>query len=164
MYNSSIFQLKYTFQDNTMALHMQMLLPHVSTGSIPNNVEFLAKNCPGVLKTQCFNEQNLPFFIEVKNTELGHLFEHLLLHQLCSKKISKGHNQAEFKGVTQWDWEKEPYGSFRITINLSREDLKFFTKSLRATITVFEKLVSTIPTPTHQNPARAYSHSYISAN
>lgn len=163
MYNSSVFQLNYSFHDNTMTLHMQMLLPHVSTTSAPDCVGFLADHCPGVLKTKCFNEKKLPFYLEAKNTELGHLFEHVLLDQLCNKKISRGHENAEFSGITQWDWEQEPYGSFRITINLSREDLRFFATALKATIRIFEKFISTIPTPAQSSHPFSYRTAFMPA-
>lgn len=156
MYNSSAFELKYSFENDTMTLYLQILLPHVSTSAVPHAIKFLTQHSPGVLRTKCFNDAGLPFFIEAKNTELGHLFEHLLLDQLCYKKISNGHESAEFRGITQWDWENEPYGSFRITIHLPSEDLSFFAKSLQSTITIFEKFIESIPT---KNTAYVFSPS-----
>lgn len=148
MYSSSQFELKYSFEQNTMNLFLQIHIPFVLTSAYGGCISFLEHHCPGTLQTTCFNDQNLPFYIEAKNTELGHLFEHILLDQLCSEKISQGHKNVMFSGITQWDWEQKPYGSFQILINLKRSDLAYFNKSLNSSIILFEKLISAFPNST----------------
>src|ERR1700737_3152384 len=85
---------------------------YINTGEIPFIVDQLKEYLPNVLMTQCYNEDNLPFALEVRNTEIGHLFEHILLEYLCQLKIAKGFAKAEFAGRTRWNWIKDPRGKF----------------------------------------------------
>jgi hypothetical protein len=104
------------------------------TNSLPRTFSQLNENLPGVLKSKCFNEENLPFATEVLNTELGHLFEHILLEYLCSTKISRGAKNALFRGLTSWNWRRDAKGTFHITIYMNPEDLEIFSYSLNKTV------------------------------
>ena len=89
-------------------------------------MKILQRNLPQVLDALCFNDSNLPFDIEVKNTEMGHLFEHIILEYMCEEKIKNGFPKASFKGVTNWNWKKDIQGTFHIQIEIEPADLEFF--------------------------------------
>lgn len=91
-------------------IEFSMAYPIVRTGCLPKTVTILSEKLPGVLKTTCFNDAGLPFEEEAKDTEIGHLFEHILIQYLYEELDYK------FKGVTQWNWNINKRGTFQISI------------------------------------------------
>lgn len=136
----------------------------VNTRHIPNITMLLQFHCPTVLTTRCFNERNLPFRQEVKATEIGHLFEHVLLEELCINKIDCGSKAVVFNGRTNWNWVKEPRGLFHITIDASYSDQLVFLTALSRTIEIAEAVLSHLPSSQKRTTSsRAYElASYLS--
>src|SRR5579859_3857032 len=104
---------------------------HINTRTIPSAVSVLNKHLPVIFECKCFNEENKNFRQESKQTELGHLFEHIMLEYLCMAKLADGRNEATYEGVTSWNWLKEKEGTFNIEITAGMEDLKFIRKAFR---------------------------------
>lgn len=125
---------------------MELFIPIVNTRHIPHTYSYLQKNFPDVLATECFNDLNLPFCEEVKATELGHLFEHMLLVNICQIKVHSGVRDVVVNGRTSWNWMKEKEGVFNIMIDIGKKDIEYLIHALKKTIEVFEKLF-TIPAP-----------------
>src|SRR5258707_8329129 len=96
----NLFSLAITPKLTTTKIIMTMCNGKINTNTIPQTERILKKLLPTVLSTTCYNAENLPFAIEVRNTETGHLFEHILLEYLCQQKLAKGHNTATFSGTT----------------------------------------------------------------
>lgn len=142
VYKSDIYTISLIKKDLNVVIGMQINNPFLSTGHYPNTFEFLKVELPSVLTTKCYNDKNLPFSIEVKNTELGHLFEHILLEKLCLRKLSSGRKEATFAGRTEWDWIKNPYGYFQIKVELRRSDFRFLRSALFETISLFNNLIA----------------------
>lgn len=140
-YNSDLFTLKIKQTKKLTSINMQLFTPFVSTSEVPYTLDFLKSNYPTVLKTQCFNEKNLPFAIEVTATEIGHLFEHILIDELCSLKIKSGAKSAIFNGNTSWNWKTHPYGSFQIWIDIGRKDLPLLIEGLKKAILLTNQLI-----------------------
>lgn len=145
-YSSPFFNLKIRQTRKVTLIDMQVFGPVVNTVDIPNTLNFLQSNYPNVLKTQCFNDKDLPFRIEVKATELGHLFEHILLDNLCALKIKKGASSAVFNGTTSWNWKENPYGSFQIWIDIGKKDLDLLIEGLKITIGLTKSLIGPVVT------------------
>ncbi|KKR25220.1 MAG: hypothetical protein UT56_C0002G0034 [Candidatus Levybacteria bacterium GW2011_GWB1_39_7] len=61
--------------------------PIIETDQLPKTFEILNKMLPSIFKSKCYNDKNLPFFIEVRSTEIGHLFEHIMLEYICQLNI-----------------------------------------------------------------------------
>src|SRR5258708_15609960 len=121
---------------------MQAFTQEINTYHIPTTYVMLQKHLPSVLKSTCFNDEQLPFFEEVKATEIGHLFEHILLEYLCEGKIALGYEYAVFNGVTNLNWKIDPYGMFHITINAGyREDGEIFADAFEKTITLMKLIL-----------------------
>src|SRR5690349_14105830 len=76
---------------------------YASTSKYNRIVEFLRTELSSILTCECDNPGNKPFAQEVENTELGHLFEHILLEYLVQEKLACGELEASFEGRTYWD-------------------------------------------------------------
>lgn len=116
-YTSSLFSLSLSQQEELMYMKMQTHTPIVNTSDLPNTVLILKKLCPRVLRTKCFNDKNLPFREEVKHTEIGHMFEHIILAYLSEMYASKGIMNIVFNGQTNWNWQIDKRGTFHIYIS-----------------------------------------------
>lgn len=112
----------------------------VYTSYYPHMYKVLLKEIPDVLRTECFNENNLSFKQEVLNTELGHLFEHILIQKMSDIKMEKG-EYTTFDGRTSWDWKANSYGTYNIWLNLVVGDRIDFNKALFETIEIFNKVI-----------------------
>lgn len=122
----------------------------ISTEGLPYTFDILKTFLPSVLTSECFNDQNLPFHKEVKNTEIGHLFEHILLEYMCQLKIAKGNKYASYSGRTRWNWQADPRGMFHIHINCSLKDADIFPTAVDQALS----LMKIILTSKNTNPRR----------
>lgn len=113
----------------------------VNTRHLPATASILKTNLPSVLESKCFNEEKLPFAIEVTATEIGHLFEHILLTYLCKKKVGQGARRATFRGVTDWNWKKDPWGTFHITIGAGAKEEDILMSAMTPTISLVTKVL-----------------------
>lgn len=136
-----LFSLMVEHHTQTTRITMKLFTPTVNTRDIPWTYPFLKKHLPGILSAKCFNEENLPFSIEVRKTEIGHLFEHMLLEYLCQEKLLKGHNRAMFSGNTKWNWKRDPWGMFHIYINLHASDTDIFPAALKKSIALLTMII-----------------------
>lgn len=125
----------------TIIITMHIQKDDVTTTHMPHVSTILQQELPTILRSRCFNEKNVPFYKEVVSTELGHLFEHILLEYLCMAKIKVGYKEAIFSGVTKWDWNKDPYGMFHIELDMQQEDVMFLRLALEQTVRLFEKIL-----------------------
>jgi hypothetical protein len=142
-YSSPHFWLSYQTSDRETLIEMQMKSKIWSTQDLPQTSVFLNQKFPSVMQTRCFNENNLPFKEEVKNTEMGHLFEHVLLQNLYLIKSSAGHKQVTFNGRTYWNWGEHAQGHFKIVIDSGISDSAYFASALENTIELTEDLFLT---------------------
>lgn len=126
-------------------IKMFLLKDPINTSDIPHTFETLQYFLPNVLTTECFNDQNLPFYQEVKKTEIGHLFEHILLEYLCQLKITKGFKSAVFYGRTKWNWDHDPRGLFHININCSLKDADILPLALDKSIKLTKIILQNNP-------------------
>ena len=130
----NLFSLAITQKITATKITMRMYNDQINTRSLPHTVARLQKLLPSVLLTECYNDENLPFSIEVRNTEIGHLFEHILLEYLCQLKIAKGHNSAVFSGRTRWNWVRDPRGMFHISLDCGQKDAELLPIALEKSI------------------------------
>jgi len=138
---NDLFSLAVTQQPTSTKIIMQLFNNKISTSEIPFVTELLNDHLPTVLLTKCYNETNLPFAVEVRNTELGHLFEHILLEYLCQLKIAKGFSQASFSGRTSWNWVKDPMGKFHIRLSCGSKDADILPLAIEKTIALMKILM-----------------------
>lgn len=141
-----------TYSKST-TIHMKLLTPFVTTEDIPEVSLILKKRLPSIMRSRCFNENNFAFPREVKNTEIGHLFEHIILEYLSDLKYASGTKNPVYNGLTRWNWVKEEKGVFHIEIDSGYEDKEIFTIALqKSTELLYFILQSTSPT-TSETPS-----------
>lgn len=121
----------------TMVLFMESL----TTRYFPGTYLTLSQHLPRIFRSRCFNQGHLPFEQEVQDTEMGHLFEHILLEYLCELKISRGASRAVFKGETWWDWRISRRGTYNIDIQSFNLDRKLFNEALRKAVKLFNFII-----------------------
>lgn len=133
-YQTPLFHIQVTFSKTYTKFDMQITGNQMHTGTMPFAKHILSKLLPTILKSKCFNEKNIPFQQEVLRTEIGHLFEHILLEYLCQLRLLSGYVEAEYSGTTDWDWTKENRGIFHIITNASKVDSDILPKAIEKSI------------------------------
>lgn len=133
---SNHFSLYVKQEPETTCIIMKMTTGVLTTKNLPQTFGILQKELPTILLSECFNDKNLSFSKEVKKTEIGHLFEHILLEYLCVLKLEQGFDEAEFCGTTNWDWLNDERGTFHITISSGQNDSTLFYEALNLTISL----------------------------
>lgn len=137
-----LFTLKITYNRQATIIRMALIAPIINTKEIKNTSSILEYYLPSTLHSKCYNEAKLPFAVEVHSTEIGHLFEHILLEYLCFFKLSDGLSSADYSGVTQWNWEKDPFGVFNIKINSGFGDADIFSKALKEAVLLMQLILN----------------------
>jgi hypothetical protein len=96
-----------------------MVMPtnYISTENFPHTHSLLKKSLPSIFLSECINDKNNTFSQEVRNTEIPHLFEHILLANLCRYYTITAESTSEFSGWTSWNWITEVKGTFDIEIS-----------------------------------------------
>ncbi len=143
----NLFSLAITQKQTSTKIIMQLLYNQVNTRDIPIIVQLLQENLPNVLHTQCFNDEGLPFSVEVVHTEIGHLFEHILLEYLCQLKIAKGASRASYAGRTKWNWVRDPRGKFHIRLTCGVKDADILPMALEKSISLMKIILANHQTP-----------------
>lgn len=137
------FTINGKITDGKLNLTMKVFQEkHINTKNIPATIPVLNNNLPSIFKCQCFNDDKKEFTEECQQTELGHLFEHIMLEYLCLEKINSGNSEAIYEGVTKWNWEEEEFGTFNIQINTSYEDFKNIKGAFFESIKLLGKILS----------------------
>jgi hypothetical protein len=152
-----LFSLEIKQNRKNTIIAMQLHTPVVNTVDIPQTYELLEKFLPKIFHSECFNDANLPFAYEVRQTEIGHLFEHILLEYLCQIKLTTGCRNATYNGRTFWNWVKNPMGSFAIVIDAGPNDARILPIALNETIQLVsmimrsqqDSLFSSVPVNAH---------------
>lgn len=134
MSSENLFTLSVLPSIEKTTIIMKLLIPEVNTTKFPETSLLLKSFLPSIFHSTCYNDEGLGFMEEVKCTEVGHLFEHILLEYLCLQKLERGFDTASYEGVTNWNWIQEPRGTFHITITATYEDFQYFKIALEQTI------------------------------
>ncbi|HVZ67755.1 MAG TPA: hypothetical protein VG917_05870 [Patescibacteria group bacterium] len=124
-------------------IRMNCLTPVVNTKQLPKSFKILSQELPSIFKSKCFNDQDYPFMEEAKRTELGHLFEHIMLEYICMGKMEKGLRRVSVSGVTDWNWRVDPYGTYNITLRVGKIDQTVIDEALKKTILLFDSILDT---------------------
>lgn len=142
-YKTDLFSLRVEQKIETTTITMHLFTSIVNTFYLPHTVTTLKTFLPSILRSTCFNDNNLPFAKEAKQTEIGHLFEHILLEYLCEKKLSLGLRNIVYNGVTEWNWQKDQRGIFYITIDTGSQEKHIFEDALQKSIVLISEILRT---------------------
>lgn len=140
-YSENLCLLQVNHGLRQTGIKMKLFTPHLNTLTLPNTHSTLEKLLPSILNSRCFNEKNIPFEEEVKKTELGHLFEHILLEYLTKLKHFYHNKLVSFSGVTSWDWNVDQEGIFHIKITAGIKDYLIFEEALVLSIKLLNKII-----------------------
>lgn len=75
-------------------------------GAVRRALELL----PGLQRHACDNAEGITFAEEIADTEVPHLFEHVVIELMARSGSPRG-----LKGETQWDFNRDGHGTFRVT-------------------------------------------------
>lgn len=128
---TEFFTLRIAIGKKETHIVMELQNDKINTSQIPCVLSILEKYLPNIFYSQCFNEKKIPFSIEVKRTELGHLFEHILLEYLCQIKMEYGYDNVEYSGITDWNWKVNKRGTFNIAIDAGFSERIFLVKAIQ---------------------------------
>lgn len=137
------FSLQLYPREYEMQMTMQMSTSLVRTYDLPQTFPILQKLLPSIFTSKCFNDNKYPFIEEVRNTEMGHLFEHILLEYLCIEQVRHGDKDAIFSGVTKWNWTKDPRGTFHIRIDTGWDKSDMLFVALERSIQLLNTILDT---------------------
>lgn len=143
-YRSAYFNLHLTQKKSQTKMIMKLNANTISTAELPNTISIIRKHFPSVLSTKCFNYNNFSFNKEIRNTEIGHLFEHILLENLCLLKLKAGAKEAVYNGRTDWNWKVDPRGVFYIYIDSGTKEYYLFEEALKKSIVLTEMILSSL--------------------
>lgn len=152
-YKTDLFSLRVEQKIETTTITMHLFTSIVNTFYLPHTVATLKTFLPSVLRSTCFNDNDLPFVKEAQQTEIGHLFEHILLEYLCEAKMTQEKSDISFSGVTEWNWNKDARGIFHITIDAGIEEKYLLEDALKKTIALTSRVLGSEQnryTPLHQ--------------
>lgn len=139
-YSSSQYSLEINLKKASLSITMQLLSTPLSTKRLVATNDILNQELPSIFQSQCFNDDNLSFFEEAKNTEIGHLFEHILLENLA--QTSALDENSSVSGRTSWNWEQDPIGRFHIQINPIHYQRSEVFQSLSYSIALTNQILS----------------------
>lgn len=138
-YSSNNFRVTGMQMAEKVMLVQEIYNPAIYTKDLPATVEVLSKNVPSIFANRCYNGRKFSFKKEVENTEVGHLFEHLILE--CLKILAFGkYGKADFKGQTFWDWKTEKERKFNIVVYSDQNYKDIFEIALKRAVVIMEEI------------------------
>lgn len=143
-YTDDFFTLDIVYAQRSTKIDMHLSTSFVTTQPLPQTYTLLTEHLPSILMSKCFNDENLPFAIEVKQTEIGHLFEHILLEYMCQLKMLKGYDNATYSGRTYWNWVRDPKGTFHIVVKSGVKDADIFPVAIDKSIQLLKTILNSI--------------------
>lgn len=141
-YSTEKFSLHLSLSETDLFITMQLHDQPISTRDLFDTNKILEEKLPSIFLNQCFNEKNLSFYEEAKNTEIGHLFEHILLEKLVLKKSALRKNSKPINGKTSWNWVKDPVGKFYIRLKPVHLDKREVLYSVEKAIELTNYIIS----------------------
>lgn len=92
------------------------------TSQIPQLPRRLFRLLPRMRRHTCINENGNTFCQECRETEIAHLFEHIIIElQLQAQQEPSD----ILRGETEWDWHVDPKGRYRVSVDYRNELLAF---------------------------------------
>ena len=92
------------------------------TSQVPNLPRHLFRLLPRMRRHTCYNDCGKKFHQECRETEIAHLFEHIILElQLQAQQEPSD----ILRGETAWDWHIDPKGRYHVSVDYQNELLAF---------------------------------------
>jgi hypothetical protein len=101
------------------------------TSQVPHLPRRLFRLMPRLGKHTCHNDAGKTFRQECRETEIPHLFEHLIIEL----QLQAQQNPDDFlSGETEWNWTVDPRGRYHVTVDYENELLAVASIRLAARI------------------------------
>lgn len=126
------------FKKNKIIINLKLAGIPEYTRDLPRTLSVLKKELPSIFENKCFNAKHQSFYEEVKNTETAHLFEHLILEEMCLTKIENC-DSASFNGRTYWD-RFAMDRCYQIHLNVPLVDRPIFLSALTKSVDLVNKI------------------------
>jgi len=131
--------------DESGKVHLVVEIPESDaflTEEMPRMPRILFRMFPYLAAQRCYNDLQVSFRREATNTEIPHLFEHLLLE--VQKQVRRGIvDPSPISGETQWNWTVDPRGLFHVTVGYDNEIVAL------ASIRLCERIMASLDSPEH---------------
>ncbi len=144
LYKNDLFTLDVVTRAKSTKIRMEMLVSILTTENLPGTSYLLKKQLPSIMCSKCFNGNDYKFSKEVLNTEIGHLFEHIILENLSELKYNQESKNHIYNGLTSWNWNKDPRGVFRIEIDTGHEDKELIDLALYKSTTLLTEILQDV--------------------
>lgn len=90
------------------------------TGQVPHIPKRIFRLLPRLYRHTCDNGEGLTFRQECQNTEIPHLFEHLIIEL----QLQAQQNESDLlSGETHWNWQVDPRGHYHVYVDYENEFL-----------------------------------------
>jgi hypothetical protein len=132
----SIVAIKYDLK--TVKIDLRMVAVPENTRDLPETLKVLESDLPSIFSNKCFNGEGKSFYDEAQATETAHLFEHIILENMCLEKI-KTQKSAVFNGRTYWD-RKLNNKCYQIRLNVPMVDWPIFATAFTKSLTLVNKI------------------------
>jgi hypothetical protein len=109
-------------------------------GAYPSAISILASEIPKIFACTCRNPEGNSFKEEAIDTEIAHLFEHILIYYMAQAK-GWAVGEANFVAETRWDWNQGELGEFSIFILMETADWKYLRQALPHALAVLNKII-----------------------
>jgi len=88
------------------------------TSQVPHLPRYLFRLLPRLARHTCHNDDGKSFRQECRETEIPHLFEHLIIELQLQAESTEN---DILRGETEWDWCVDPRGRFHVTVEYTNE-------------------------------------------
>lgn len=146
--NENLFNLQLKLSAKTTHIKMFLVSPPVNTKDLPQTGKIISENLPNIYRHKCFNERGLSFSQELKKTQIGHLFEHILMEYMYQIKLKTNFGKVSYSGKTEWNWISEKAGIFNIFINTGLRDQFIMLTALQKSSILLENILLSNPSHT----------------
>jgi hypothetical protein len=126
--------LSVTPQKGKVELVVRFPSGAVHTAELPGFAESMAENLPAILCTRCHSGNGGTFAAELPHTETGHVLEHAILAHL-------EHQGLRCRAITEWNWRREPWGTFHIAFFGKHVGVRETLDALRPALAVVESAI-----------------------
>lgn len=144
---TSPFSLDIIQKDSSVEIVMNLGITSTGTEDFPKTKQVLEKLLPTIYNHKCLNGEKLPFSEEIVETEIGHLFEHIIMEYLHQLKSHNGCKSNKVKGETIWDWNKEKRGIFHILLDSPKSEVTILSSAISKATDLMTKILKTAPSP-----------------
>lgn len=137
----SNYSLLCYLRESSLNIDIKLNCNKLTTACFPDTSKILQDILPSIFDNRCFNYRKVSFREEVKDTEIPHLLEHILLTLLRDVALKEGYAKVIYKGFTNWDWTTEERGLFHITIEGDPIHQTYLVNTLNKSIVILNSIL-----------------------